>query len=250
VGKASLREQAADAAALAQAAFAGHVPEAPAGEDADAGEVPNTSADADLALALQMQEVGRLCQGAIGVDCISNLSCLASCSSRAVTTAGRGCPAHTGFCIEMQQSHAWVPWQSEADQQDPSLCRMKRSTLGRSSARSSSGRRPGDSSGGAALRARSGGGSRSRAPRRGPTRRRRGSRAGAGPGPRAAAAAANQHRVASSSGPRCWRGRRRPRTSAASCSGPRAGCGSLCRLSGVGKQRRQQQREQSCVCRL
>ena len=61
VSKASLREQAADAAALAQAAFAGHVPEAPAGKDAAAGEVPNTSADADVALALQMQEVG--CSG-------------------------------------------------------------------------------------------------------------------------------------------------------------------------------------------
>jgi hypothetical protein len=58
VGKASLREQAADAAALAQAAFAGHVPEADAGKGAAAGDVPNTSADADLALALQMQEVG------------------------------------------------------------------------------------------------------------------------------------------------------------------------------------------------
>ena len=65
VGKASLREQAADAAALAQAAFAGHVPEAPAGKGAADGEAPNTSADADLALALQMQEVGCSCQGAV-----------------------------------------------------------------------------------------------------------------------------------------------------------------------------------------
>lgn len=54
-GKASLQDQAATAAALAQAAFAGHVPEG--GAKGDAPAEPNTSADADLAMALQMQEV-------------------------------------------------------------------------------------------------------------------------------------------------------------------------------------------------
>lgn len=60
-GKGSMRDQAAAAAALAQAAFAGHVPEAGGGGGGggkgSAEAVPNTSADADLALALQMQEV-------------------------------------------------------------------------------------------------------------------------------------------------------------------------------------------------
>jgi hypothetical protein len=85
VGKASLREQAADAAALAQAAFAGHVPEAPAGKGAHAEDVPNTSADADLALALQMQEVDCSCQGSIIFSGTSGVSCLASCTSTAGT---------------------------------------------------------------------------------------------------------------------------------------------------------------------
>ncbi len=88
VGKASLREQAADAAALAQAAFAGHVPEAPAGKGAAAGEGPNTSADADLALALQMQEVGCSCQGASFCGGTSNLSCLPSGNTTAAMTVG------------------------------------------------------------------------------------------------------------------------------------------------------------------
>lgn len=59
----SLQGQAAAAAAMTQAAFAGHVPGGDAGkpvarpESAGAGQEPNTSADADLAMALQMQEV-------------------------------------------------------------------------------------------------------------------------------------------------------------------------------------------------
>ena len=83
MGKVSLREQAADAAALAQAAFAGHVPEAPAGEGAAAGE-PNTSADADLALALQMQEVGPSVELP---QCTQQLAC---------SRARRGSMLHTG----------------------------------------------------------------------------------------------------------------------------------------------------------